>query len=244
MRTDADRTGYPKKQNGSKRENNDSEDFPRQFRTLSLSLHIHITIIYIRGNQKENPSTNHKISGAWSCEDSSHTQPRWTCGLAAGRASKGRRYDHALDFLTPHHLNLTFLTYFDNELNLSMNIYMRWNQGEFLHRGRLANYSTTFYTFLYTILYYTLFMFLYPYLFLSIISPYFSLFLLFSVLFWAHLHRLQPLQLFLRSIRSRGRSMNRQWGLGRPRGAERGRDSGNFQDRSNTLCTSLHTRNI
>ena len=39
---------------------------------------------------------------------------------------------------------------------------------------------------------------------------YFSLFLLFSVLFWTHLHRLQPPQLFSRSIRSRGRSMNRQ----------------------------------
>ena len=203
----------------------------------SLSLHIHIIIIYIRGNKKENPSTNHKISVACSCEDSSHTQPRWTCGLTAGRASKGRRYDHALDFLTPHHLNLTFLTYFDNELNVSMNIYMRWNQGGFLHRRKL------FYNILYISIYYTLLYLIYVPLSLFIlsivISPYFSYFLYCSGLICTACN----LQLFSRSIRSRGRSMSRQWGLGRPR-AERGRDSGNFQDRSNTLCTSLHTRNI
>ena len=206
----------------------------------SLSLHIHITIIYIRGNQKENLSTNHKISGAWSCEDSSHTQPRWTCGLAAGRASKGRRYDHALDFLTPHHLNLTFLTYFDNELNLSMNIYMRWNQGEFLHRGRLANYSTTFYTFLYTILYYTLFMFLYPYLFLSIISPYFSYFLYCSGLICTACNLCSC---FYGAFGAEAAQWtgNEVWG-GRegPRGAERGREGPRFREFPGSEQYSLH----
>ena len=183
----------------------------------SLSLHIHIIIIYIRGNKKENPSTNHKISVACSCEDSSHTQPRWTCGLTAGRASKGRRYDHALDFLTPHHLNLTFLTYFDNELNLSMNIYMWWNQGGFLHRRKL------FYNILYISIYYTLLYLIYVPLslfFLSIvISPYFSYFLYCSGLICTACN-LRSCFLGVFGAEAAQWTGNEVWGGRGPRGAE------------------------
>jgi hypothetical protein len=110
------------------------------------------------------------------------------------------------------------------------------------------------YNILYISIYYIILYLIYVPLSLFIFIYYFSLFLLISPIFCIVLGSFAPLAtsavVFTEHSEPRPlnepamRSGEAERGREGPRGAERGRDSGNFQDRSNTLCTSLHTRNI